>query len=57
MIMTEEEELAYNEEAEEEEFEEVIEQTGDMTISLNAMTGNISLNTLRISGRAYGKEI
>lgn len=47
ITMTEEEELGCQEEGDEIEAIDELEENEDMTISVNAMIGNISLNTLK----------
>lgn len=55
--MSEEEERAYVEDTGEieEQLEEV--ETEDMTVSLNAMSGNLDGNTLRFKGKVNGKDV
>ncbi|KAG8370608.1 hypothetical protein BUALT_Bualt13G0001100 [Buddleja alternifolia] len=57
LIITEEEEMAYCEDVGDEDTHEDQVLVEDMTISLNTMSGNTDLNTLKIKGVAYGLEI
>lgn len=56
MTMTEEEELAYQEESGDLDITEETKMEY-MTVSFNAMTRRVSLNTLRINEKAYGKDV
>ncbi|KAG8391712.1 hypothetical protein BUALT_Bualt01G0215700 [Buddleja alternifolia] len=57
LMLTEEEELAYNQDpcSEEDTSEEVL--LDDMTMLLNALSGNTNMNALRIRGTVNNKEV
>lgn len=56
MTMTEEVELAYQEESGDLDITEETKMEY-MTVSVNVMTRSVSSNTLRINGKAYGKDV
>lgn len=57
MIMSEEEEQAYIEDTGQTEQQVEDVETDDITISINAMSGSIGSNTLRVKGKVNGKDI
>ncbi|KAL0373660.1 UNVERIFIED_CONTAM: hypothetical protein Sradi_3281700 [Sesamum radiatum] len=58
MTMSEEEEQEYMRELGEELVEgDEDEPSEDVSVSVNAMNGNVNMNTFKINGKAYGRDI